>query len=656
MATKTKPGSLTQAGNHGTIEAHAEYRCLDCGHEWRAHTNVKQCANAKCQSLKIERTIIEPRNPLGHTDGVLGLVNGAARKARNGARLQGVFVWHCEVCERDFLGPDDTTHCDDPKCNGGNCTRIEGPLSVVEAGRRHMSGKLRSPSAGTTNGTNETNGRLRETKPAAGETTAAAGDTFAVVPIDEVQPSPHNPRKTFDEKSIDEMAAGMRDHGIVQPIRVLPAVDGVHEIVDGERRWRAAKKAGLTEVPVLIRSIEDQRARIVRLIANLQREDMNAIDQARGFRDACEAGCKQTELAAQLGMTQGAIANKMRLLALPDEWLQRIISGEITEGQARELVAWAKYPAVLEALATDLKHETMPVDRDTFEEALGAAVCENSRPMAQRQWHQHTRQFKTSRAIEKELDIVELKGYHDSKRAMNVERWEELQKAATAKKKKRHSAAVDDEDEPAERRETPAERKARAEKQKAIFAKKLYGWKIRWLQTLCAKRIGQAADSLVFKWLLYFTVQGRVENRREDLGRLIRDAGGKSKDSDYQFDAAKSLGSLKGDQFPLVARAALQAWVQHDVSKSSCDIDPADIETLAGELGIDVAKEWTLSIDFLELHNTQQLAALAVEWKQRPIPESAKRSVAINLILNGAAGKPPKCPAELLKCKPVRLC
>jgi ParB family chromosome partitioning protein len=158
------------------------------------------------------------------------------------------------------------------------------------------------------------------------------------VAVDRISPSPFQPRRTFDEAKIEELAASIRNQGIIQPLVVRPKGDGF-ELIAGERRWRAAMKAGLSRVPVVVRDASDHEALQLALVENLQREDLNPIEEASGYRRLQEeVHWSQEEMAERVGKSRPAIANSLRLLSLPAEVQQEVAAGNLPAGQARALL------------------------------------------------------------------------------------------------------------------------------------------------------------------------------------------------------------------------------------------------------------------------------------------------------------------------------
>ena len=173
-----------------------------------------------------------------------------------------------------------------------------------------------------------------------GPTAAAGDDGFRRLPVDLIRRGKHQPRRIVEESALEELAHSVRARGIVQPIVVRPLGSGSYEIVAGERRWRAAQMAGLDEVPAVVRECSDQEAAAVALIENIQREDLNPIEEAQGYRSlADEFGLTHQELADAVGRSRSAVSNALRLLDLNEDVRLRVEQGELDMGHARALLA-----------------------------------------------------------------------------------------------------------------------------------------------------------------------------------------------------------------------------------------------------------------------------------------------------------------------------
>jgi ParB family transcriptional regulator, chromosome partitioning protein len=156
--------------------------------------------------------------------------------------------------------------------------------------------------------------------------------------ITQVRPNPRQPRTHFDDDAIGALAESIKSEGVVQPIIVRDTGDG-YQIVAGERRWRAAQRAGLTTIPAIVRPIDERESMIMALAENVAREDLNPVEQARAYAVlADELDLSQTEIARRVGKSRPAVANTMRLLELPDEVLDMVASGALSEGHGRALL------------------------------------------------------------------------------------------------------------------------------------------------------------------------------------------------------------------------------------------------------------------------------------------------------------------------------
>ena len=164
--------------------------------------------------------------------------------------------------------------------------------------------------------------------------------TLRHMPIEQMHASPHNPRKHFAEHELEDLARSIREKGLLQPIVVRPRIQGEYEIVAGERRWRAAQRAGIHDVPVLIRELNDGEALEIALIENIQRADLNPLEEARAYGQLLEQfNYTQQQLADSIGKSRSHIANTLRLMTLPDSVREQIEEGHLTAGHARALVA-----------------------------------------------------------------------------------------------------------------------------------------------------------------------------------------------------------------------------------------------------------------------------------------------------------------------------
>ena len=160
------------------------------------------------------------------------------------------------------------------------------------------------------------------------------------VSLNDIEPNSQQPRKDFDEDALSELAESIAQHGLIQPIVVKPTTNGRYSIIAGERRWRACRIAGLYEVPVVIKDVEAQELMELALIENLQREDLNAVEEALGYRSLIDTfGLTQEEVATRMGKSRTAVTNALRLLNLSEDELDALRIGAITAGHARALLS-----------------------------------------------------------------------------------------------------------------------------------------------------------------------------------------------------------------------------------------------------------------------------------------------------------------------------
>ena len=179
--------------------------------------------------------------------------------------------------------------------------------------------------------------------------------------LNDIEPNRAQPRKSFDEEALEELANSISTHGVIQPLLVRPLADGGYQLIAGERRWRASRMAGLTEVPVVIREMSDSEAMELALVENLQREDLNPIEEAQGLALLMETyGLTQEQAAKRVGKSRPAVANSMRLLSLPQEVLAMVERGELSAGHARTILA-LENAGQITALANEIIKKNLSV-------------------------------------------------------------------------------------------------------------------------------------------------------------------------------------------------------------------------------------------------------------------------------------------------------
>ena len=162
-------------------------------------------------------------------------------------------------------------------------------------------------------------------------------ETVVFISLDDIRPNSAQPRKVFDQEALQDLASSLREHGVIQPVLLRPAKNG-YELVAGERRWRAARLAGLKQIPAIVRTLDDRQNMFYALIENMQREDLNSIEEAQGMEEMMNAfGLNQEETAKAVGKSRSYVANALRLLRLPAEIQDLVMNGQLSAGHARAI-------------------------------------------------------------------------------------------------------------------------------------------------------------------------------------------------------------------------------------------------------------------------------------------------------------------------------
>ena len=198
----------------------------------------------------------------------------------------------------------------------------------------------------------------------------------STLPLTKIEPRLQQPREVFDEEALQSLADSIQRYGLIQPITVRPLENGFYQIIAGERRWRASRLAGLTEVPVRIMEADDRTTAELALVENLQREDLNPIEEAKGYRTLIEEyGFTQEEAAKSVGKSRPAVANSLRLLNLSEEVMRLVETGELSAGHARALISISDPKLQLQA-AKEILSKSLSVRKA---EAMAAKVLKKSR-------------------------------------------------------------------------------------------------------------------------------------------------------------------------------------------------------------------------------------------------------------------------------------
>ncbi|MDR0839140.1 MAG: ParB/RepB/Spo0J family partition protein [Oscillospiraceae bacterium] len=210
-----------------------------------------------------------------------------------------------------------------------------------------------------------------------GDAADAVPNDFEYIPITKIEPNRAQPRVAFEREPLEELASSIREHGVLSPLTVRPIGGGFYQIIAGERRWRAAREAGLTELPARVLDVDDRAAMELSLVENLQRENLNPVEEAMGYRALSdEFGLTQEEISLRMGKSRPVIANALRLLTLPEEIIELTRAGKLAVGSARALASIRDEDTMIEAAREIAKHGLSAREAERFARKL------NKRPNA----------------------------------------------------------------------------------------------------------------------------------------------------------------------------------------------------------------------------------------------------------------------------------
>jgi ParB/RepB/Spo0J family partition protein len=478
------------------------------------------------------------------------------------------------------------------------------------------------------------NGKAK-VKPKPTPATDVPAGRLTKVPIASIDPSTFNPRIEFDPNKMEELTASIRMNGVLQALVVRKhpyPMAAAYEIVAGERRYRAAKLAGLTEVPVSICTLTDRQAREIAAIENLQRENLSPIEEARAYQSllAGDDAPTQAELAARLGTSQGQISNRLRLLELPESVQRLVISGEIPATHARELCRYKDHADLVEKLAKEAvlrsKEDGLP-PVEVFAENLAADICfDHGRRMRgesyDRKIGRSVPHFTPTAEEREQLQVIELPDLNGGKKtievALNKELWQKLQERHAAKwvsetpKGSPRKQAAKEKAKPAGEM-TAAEKAAAAKaaaqaakEREAQFARRLYLWRCDWQRWLIAEEIRKATDGELCAILLAAAYEWHPH------AMSLPGAG-----SRRVWNAMQKSGDPGA--FARQATAAL-FWNAKDVVPVGV-VPNSDVEVIFDQFDLNLVHPWSndqagpLSEAYWTMHTKDQLVALARELK-----------------------------------------
>jgi len=479
----------------------------------------------------------------------------------------------------------------------------------------------------------------------------ALGGVGTDLPIEAIDPSPWQPRREFDAAELHSLGETLLEQGLLQPIAVRPAGER-YELIAGERRLRAAQLIGWTHIPAVVRAVDDQRAAELTALENLQREDLNAIEEAEAYRAllAADPELTQAELGRRLGKSQPHIANRLRLLRLPEAARTLLISGEIPPTWGRELLAYPEHPAIDAALANGLAvYARCPGSLEEFRQELENAVDSETGQIDGERWVSELgRRIPMPEWTDEELaelDIVEI-GPEQERRACNMGAWRRMfarridaakNDKSKGKSKAKSPAGKTEPAKPptaAQKKAAAAEeRRKRADRQRQ-FARRLWEWYANWHRWLLAEWIrAEAVETDLLRLLLALASQwhcgGYQVDRRNLLADVIRSIGVKTPG----HSLAPAIASLEQDH-ALEAAAGLLARLLWDKDQPVEHIVPkADAVAWCRSVGIDAEAAWLedqagpLSEAYWNRHTKDQLVALGKELKVDLEPGWSKASM-----------------------------
>lgn len=515
---------------------------------------------------------------------------------------------------------------------------------------------------------------VRPTEPEGSSASEVECGKLVEIDISMIVASPFNPRKHFDQGKLDELAVSLKHDGQLQNIVVrshtLKTSKGhYYEIICGERRWRAGKIAGLPTMRCIVINVSTAKAIELAGMENYKRSDLNVIEEAIWFQEMISgAGYTQQRLADHLGISQGQVANRLRLLQLPEAWQKEVISGELTPTHARDVATWAEYPNVLAEIDKRIKdrakHNPYFPNVKEFADIVRSSALHVGRPVKGnfgiRTEAGGTRSgvvlFKPTAQQREALRIEMVEDYNGKHEyAFNVELWEELQAQGKKEEKRRQQKKLDKAGpKPAaakndQHARAMAQQKAHQEAQQRERMRQ--SWLVHWLRQRILLRLDGLSEYDLYRLALCADFSaGRWETAIKSVGGTIVKSRGKW---GIDFEILESLRSVHASKLPDFCKAVIRGWAEEVGSHEyfgQNEID--DTSKIAAFCGVD-AKEWSPSKDCLELFTLDELKAIAKEWKFHAgmVQRAADREFMIELLLTPGAPRP--MPTILFKLIPA---
>lgn len=487
--------------------------------------------------------------------------------------------------------------------------------------------------------------------PAAATGPPSAADLAVVreLPLERIEISADNPRTHFDEDALQQLAVSILAHGLIQPIVVRPmgALAKNFELVAGERRYRAAKLAGLKTVRVEVRILSDGQAAEIRLIENLEREDLTAIEEAAAMEKMIgQLGYTQERLAERLKCSQPHIANRLRLLKLPKTWQAKIISREIPATHARELVKYSEHPTLVKAISDQFfgakaSPEIGPLA--SFADDLAWVARAHLQEIEGERWNsdvgRSVKYFKPTAENREQLGIIELDG---EEYATNVKLWRKLREKQLANLAKEKPAKKGKGKASDKITRSPAEVKAAKAKAATQLKRWIEEWRTNWLRWILARRViedGKLAGRVV---LMAIARGHGIWGEASRVATLL-EGEAMHKVNPHSDALLKHIAVIKEPAGVLIDMAAGWLWRDDDPKgKAGGQPWPAlstqCVEALAVAESIELAEEWKqdlagpLTESFYNRHPREAIEDLA-NWFNVQRTGATKREL-VDLVMN----------------------